>query len=98
MWSIPLNSGALHVPDAYNSPTHMPLQPGTRLGGNEILGFVGAGGMGEVYRAGAPGRGREVAVKVLPADRVADEGRRRRFVQEAQAASALNHPHIITIH
>ena len=76
----------------------MALQPGTRLGAYEILGFVGAGGMGEVYRARDPRLGREVAIKVLPADRVADEGRRRRFVQEAQAASALNHPHIITIH
>ena len=76
----------------------MALQPGTRLGAYEILGFVGAGGMGEVYRARDPRLGREVAIKVLPADRVADEGRRRRFVQEAQAASALNHPHIITIY
>jgi Tol biopolymer transport system component/serine/threonine protein kinase len=76
----------------------MALQPGTRLGGYDILGLVGAGGMGEVYRARDPRLGREVAIKVLPADRVADEGRRRRFVQEAQAASALNHPHIITIY
>ena len=76
----------------------MALQPGTRLGAYEILGFVGAGGMGEVYRARDPRLGRDVAIKVLPADRVADEGRRRRFVQEAQAASALNHPHIITIY
>ena len=76
----------------------MALQPGTRLGDYDILGLVGAGGMGEVYRARAENRGREVAIKVLPADRVADEGCRRRFVQEAQAASALNHPHIITIY
>jgi Tol biopolymer transport system component len=76
----------------------MALQPGTRLGAYEILGFVGAGGMGEVYRARDPRLGREIAIKVLPADRVADEDRRRRFVQEAQAASALNHPHIITIY
>jgi protein kinase-like protein len=75
----------------------MALQPGTRLGAYDILGFVGAGGMGEVYRARDLRLGRDVAIKVLPADRVADEGRRRRFVQEAQAASALNHPHIITI-
>ncbi len=76
----------------------MALQPGTRLGAYDILGLVGAGGMGEVYRARDPRLGRDVAIKVLPADRVADEGRRRRFVQEAQAASALNHPHIITIY
>src|SRR3954447_20485695 len=54
--------------------------------------------MGEVYRARDTRLGREVAIKVLPADRVSDSHRRRRFVQEAQAASALNHPHIITIH
>jgi Tol biopolymer transport system component/tRNA A-37 threonylcarbamoyl transferase component Bud32 len=54
--------------------------------------------MGEVYRARDPRLNREVAIKVLPADRVEDEDRRRRFVQEAQAASALNHPHIITIY
>jgi serine/threonine protein kinase/Tol biopolymer transport system component len=76
----------------------MALQAGTRLGPYEILGLIGAGGMGEVYRARDPRLGREVAIKVLPADRLADEGRRRRFIQEAQAASALNHPHIITIY
>src|ERR671923_131940 len=54
--------------------------------------------MGEVYRARDPRLGRDVAIKVLPADLLTDEVRRRRFVQEAQAASALNHPHIITIH
>ena len=51
-----------------------------------------------MYRARDTRLGREVAIKVLPADRIADADRRRRFVQEAQAASALNHPHIITIH
>src|SRR6476619_3852443 len=76
----------------------MALQAGTRLGTYEVLGLIGAGGMGEVYRARDPRLGREVAIKVLPADRLADEGRRRRFIQEAQAASALNHPHIITIY
>ena len=54
--------------------------------------------MGEVYRARDPRLGREVAIKVLPADRLTDGSRRRRFIQEARAASALNHPHIITIH
>ena len=76
----------------------MPLAPGTRLGSYEILALIGAGGMGEVYRARDLRLGREVAIKVLPADRLGDETRRRRFVQEAQAASALNHPHIVTIH
>jgi eukaryotic-like serine/threonine-protein kinase len=76
----------------------VPLAPGGQLGPYEVLSLIGAGGMGEVYRARDPRLNREVAIKVLPADRVEDEDRRRRFVQEAQAASALNHPHIITIH
>jgi eukaryotic-like serine/threonine-protein kinase len=76
----------------------MTLSPGSRLGPYEILNALGAGGMGEVYRARDSRLGREVAIKVLPAERLADEGRRRRFVQEARAASALNHPHIVTIH
>jgi Tol biopolymer transport system component len=54
--------------------------------------------MGEVYRARDTRLGREVAIKVLPAERLSDEHRRARFVQEARAASALNHPHIVTIH
>src|SRR6186997_2279512 len=76
----------------------MALQPGTTLGPYEIISLIGAGGMGEVYRARDPRLNREVAIKVLPADRVADDDRRRRFVQEAHAASALNHPHIVTIY
>jgi serine/threonine protein kinase/dipeptidyl aminopeptidase/acylaminoacyl peptidase len=78
--------------------SHMPLQTGARLGPYEVVSLVGAGGMGEVYRARDTRLGREVAIKVLPADRITDTDRRRRFVQEAQAASALNHPHIITIY
>ena len=74
------------------------LAPGARIGSFEILAPLGAGGMGEVYRARDTRLGREVAIKVLPAERLADEGRRARFVQEARAASALNHPHIVTIH
>src|SRR6478609_8693255 len=76
----------------------MPLSPGSHLGPYEVLALLGAGGMGEVYRARDPRLGREVAIKVLPHDRVADESRRQRFIHEAKAASALNHPHIITIH
>ncbi|MFI5006602.1 MAG: protein kinase [Solirubrobacterales bacterium] len=76
----------------------MSLSAGHRLGPYEILSPLGAGGMGEVYRARDTRLGREVAIKVLPADRLTDESRRRRFVLEARAASALNHPHIVTIH
>ena len=76
----------------------MALSPGAKLGSYEILSLVGAGGMGEVYRARDTRLGREVAIKVLPAERMGDEDRRRRFVKEARAASALNHPNIVTIH
>ena len=76
----------------------MRLAAGDRVGPYEIVGTLGAGGMGEVYRARDTRLGREVAIKTLPAERMADEGRRRRFVQEARAASALNHPNIVTIH
>jgi serine/threonine protein kinase len=76
----------------------MALAPGTQLGPYEVLALIGAGGMGEVYRARDSRLGREVAIKVLPHDRVTDASRRQRFIQEAKAASALNHPHIITIY
>ncbi len=76
----------------------MSLHAGHRLGAYEILSPLGAGGMGEVYRARDTRLGRDVAIKVLPADRLTDEARRRRFVQEARAASALNHPNIVTIY
>ena len=74
------------------------LAPGARIGSFEILAPLGAGGMGEVYRARDTRLGREVAIKVLPGERLSDPTRRARFVQEAKAASALNHPHIVTIY
>jgi serine/threonine protein kinase len=76
----------------------MPLATGTRLGPYEVIAPLGAGGMGEVYRARDPRLGRDVAVKVLPADRLSDPVRRARFEQEARAAAALHHPHIVTVH
>jgi len=74
------------------------LSAGTRLGPYEILAPLGAGGMGEVYRAKDPRLGREVAIKVLPASLANDAERLRRFESEARSASALNHPNIVTIH
>lgn len=76
----------------------MALTPGSRLGPYEILAALGAGGMGEVYRARDPRLGREVAVKVLPEEVSSDQDRVRRFEQEARSASALDHPNIITIY
>ena len=76
----------------------MTLSSGARLGPFEILAPLGAGGMGEVYRARDSRLGREVAVKVLSSEFSTDPDRRRRFEQEARSASALNHPNIITIH
>jgi eukaryotic-like serine/threonine-protein kinase len=77
--------------------THLALAPGTRLGSYEIVSALGAGGMGEVYRARDAALRRDVAVKVLPVAFAHDEERLRRFAQEAQAAAALNHPNILAI-
>ena len=71
---------------------------GTRLGPYEIVGRIGAGGMGEVYRARDTRLDRDVAVKVLPSGFATDADRLRRFEQEARAASTLNHPNILVIH
>src|SRR5580704_8266318 len=76
----------------------MPLAAGTRLDAYEILALLGAGGMGEVYRARDPALKREVAIKVLPSFVSRDPDRLRRFEQEAQAAAALDHPNILAVH
>ena len=76
----------------------MTLSAGTKLGPYEIVAPIGAGGMGEVYKAKDTRLGREVAIKVLPAGLWADPDRLRRFEQEARAAGLLNHPNITTVY
>jgi len=76
----------------------MAITSGITLGPYEIIAPLGAGGMGEVYRARDSRLGREVAIKLLPAEFSRDEDRLRRFEQEARATSALNHPNILTVY
>src|SRR5712692_2948652 len=76
----------------------MNVVTGTKLGRYEIRSQLGAGGMGEVYLAQDTKLDRKVALKILPAEIASHRDRMSRFVQEAKAASALNHPNIITIH
>ena len=76
----------------------MPLSPGTRLGSYEIVASIGAGGMGEVYRARDKRMNRDVAIKILPEIFALDPDRLARFTREAQTLAALNHPSIAGIH
>src|SRR5208283_2792403 len=76
----------------------MPLTSGTKLGPYEILSPLGAGGMGEVYRARDARLNRDVAIKILPASFSTDPDRLQRFAQESRAAAALNHPNILSIY
>src|SRR4051812_28249880 len=76
----------------------MPLNPGTRLGVYDVVSLLGAGGMGEVYRARDAKLHRDVAIKILPESFVADPERVARFEREAQLLAALNHPHIASIY
>src|SRR5450432_2701562 len=75
----------------------MNLTPGTKLGPYEIVSLIGAGGMGEVYRARDSRLKRDVAIKVLPQALSLDADRMRRFEQEALATAALNHPNILAV-
>src|SRR6202790_995216 len=76
----------------------MPILPGTRLGPYEILSAIGAGGMGEVYRARDTRLNRDVALKVIPEIFSADPDRMARFEREAKLLASLNHPHIAAIY
>ena len=76
----------------------MPLTPNTKLGPYEILSPLGAGGMGEVYKAKDTRLGRTVAIKVLPSHLSDNVRLKERFEREARAVSSLNHPHICTLH
>ena len=78
--------------------TIMSLAPGARLGSYEILSAIGAGGMGEVYRARDTRLGRDVAIKILPEHFADDTDRVARFQREAQVLASLNHPHIAQIY
>src|SRR5688500_1649171 len=76
----------------------MSIAPGVRLGAYEIIALIGAGGMGEVYRARDTRLNRDVAIKVLPDAFAHDVDRLARFKREAQVLASLNHPHIAAIH
>ena len=91
------SSKSNHSPNDAQERNHS-LAPGTKLGPYEIVAALGAGGMGEVYRARDTRLERTVAIKILPAAFSADTDRLRRFEQEARSASALNHPNIVTIY
>ncbi len=88
----------MEQPAAGAATQRLAITRGTRLGPYEVTDLLGAGGMGEVYRATDTRLGREVAVKVLPADFASDKERLRRFEHEARAVASLNHPHILTVH
>ena len=76
----------------------MPLAPGARLGAYEVVALIGAGGMGEVYKARDTNLNRDVALKILPESFALDPDRLARFKREAQILASLNHPNIAIIH
>jgi eukaryotic-like serine/threonine-protein kinase len=92
------STGFLEEPAVEGGEVVKHLQPGSRIGPYEIFEQIGAGGMGEVYRARDPRFEREVAIKLLPGALANDAVRLSRFEREARAAGSLNHPNILTIH
>jgi hypothetical protein len=92
------SAGFLETPAVEARQAACRLAPGSRLGPYEIVAPIGAGGMGEVYRAHDARFGRDVAIKLLPAAFAHDEGRLARFEREARAAGSLNHPNVVTVH
>ena len=86
------------IPAIALSEQMLRLQPGTAVGRYKIDALIGAGGMGQVYRARDPSIERDVAIKVLPAEYAADVERLRRFEQEAHASGALNHPNVLALY
>src|SRR5688572_17788055 len=78
--------------------SQMSIAPGVRLGAYEIVALIGAGGMGEVYRARDTRLNRDVAIKVLPSQFAVDADLRARFEREAQTVSALEHPNICALY
>ena len=76
----------------------MPLESGTKLGLYEVIGLLGAGGMGEVYRARDTRLERTVAIKILPSQFSSDPVRKQRFEREAKTISSLNHPYICVLY
>src|SRR6185295_13214777 len=76
----------------------MTIAIGTRIGPYEVVGWLGAGGMGDVYRARDSRLGRDVAIKLIPGSFAGEAGRVHRFEQEARAAGQLNHPNILVVH
>ncbi len=97
-WCIPPGAGYTSVPLRYTVPDPMTIKAGSRLGPYEIVEALGAGGMGEVWRARDTRLDRQVAIKVLPAELERNEQFLQRFEREAKTISSLNHPHICTLH
>ena len=101
-WHDPMDAQSMTWATGTTSGTNLPrlmaLQPGCRLGPYEVLAALGAGGMGEVYRARDTKLGRDVAIKVLPDAFARDPERLARFQREAQVLASLNHPNIAQIY